>query len=360
MSTPGFAIRLAESGRIPDIAIRAGIRRLIRQRLREESRQPPLRRRSLMEELRQGPIASAPARANEQHHDLPPAFFEAMLGPRMKYSACYWSEDVTGLAQAEQAMLELIAERARLGGGLTVLDLGCGWGSFSLWAAERYPSSRIIAVSNSSGQKAYIDRRAAELDIRNLETYTADVNEFEPTAAIDRVVSVELFEHLQNYEMLLRRIANWLKPDGRLFVHVYCHRKLMYQFAEDGPGYWMGREFFAGGFMPASDTLPGFQADLRLERQWHLNGRHYRNTARAWLQNLDRNRVPATVALADASSGESPADVVRQIQRWRMFLMACEELFGFSNSTEWEVCHYLFAPRLETLGDDVPPSRDAP
>ncbi len=305
----------------------------------------------MLAELRGGPISVASERANEQHYEVPAAFFEAVLGPRMKYSACYWSEDVEDLEAAELAMLELVAERARLADGLRILDLGCGWGSFSLWAAQRHPSSHITAVSNSASQKAYIDRRAAELGIENLTTRTADVNDFKPDTVFDRVISVEMFEHLRNYESLLERINTWLTPDGHLFVHVFCHRKLMYRFGDDGAGNWMGREFFAGGIMPAADTLPQFQDDLRLERQWHLNGRHYRNTARAWLDNLDRNRALAAEALAVSASDLRRGEVDRRVQRWRMFLMACEELFGYGNCTEWEVCHYLFAPRGEPPGD---------
>ena len=350
MSAGDIAIRLVEAGRIPDVAVRLGIRRLIRQRLREEARHP-LRRQELLGELRRGSISRESAPANGQHDELPEAFFEAVLGPRMKYSACYWSEDVEDLGAAELAMLELVGERARLADGLNVLDLGCGWGSFSLWAAQRYPSSHVTAVSNSASQKASIDRRAAELGIDNVTTHIADVSDFKPESVFDRVVSVELFEHLRNYESLLERINKWLTPDGHLFVHVFCHRKLMYRFDDDGPGNWMGREFFPGGIMPAADTLPEFQGDLRLERQWHLNGRHYRDTARAWLNNLDRNRALAAEALATRSIDLRRGEIDREVQRWRMFLMACEELFGYSNCTEWEVCHYLFTPRVEPPGD---------
>ena len=349
MSAGDIAMRLAEAGRIPDVAVRLVIRRQIRQRLREEARHP-LRRQELLAELRAGSISRESGPANE----LPQAFFEAVLGPRMKYSACYWSEDVEDLGAAELAMLELVGERARLADGLSILDLGCGWGSFSLWAAQRYPSSEITAVSNSASQKAYIDRRAVELGIDNVTTHAADVSDFKPESVFDRVISVELFEHLRNYESLLERINKWLTPDGHLFVHVFCHRKLMYRFDDDGPGNWMRREFLAGGIMPAADTLPEFQGDLRLERQWHLNGRHYRDTARAWLDNLDRNRALAAGALATRSADLPGGGVDREVQRWRMFLMACEELFGYSNCTEWEVCHYLFTPRVEPPGDGDP------
>ena len=336
--------RLAESGLLPDFAIRVGIRKLIRQRLREESRNP-LRRQALLKELSDGPISRASAHANAQHYEVPAAFFQAVLGPHMKYSACYWSPEAEHLADAEQAMLETVAERARLADGQDILDLGCGWGSLALWAAERYPSSRVVAVSNSASQKAYIDATAAQRGIDNLATLTADVNDFEPGRAFDRIVSVELFEHLRNYEALLKRISGWLVADGRLFVHVFCHNKLLYAFEDEGAGNWMGREFFTGGLMPASDTLPAFQTDLRLERQWHVNGRHYRDTARAWLDNLDRNRAAAKSALAGMPPKPKRRELERRVQRWRMFFMACEELFGFDRASQWEVCHYLFAPR---------------
>lgn len=353
MRAGDIAVRLAEAGRIPDVAVRLGIRRLIRQRLRAETRDRS-RRQELLAELRAGAISRESERANEQHYEVPAAFFKAVLGPRMKYSACYWPENVDDLGAAEQAMLELVAERARLADGLRVLDLGCGWGSFSLWAAQNYPSSHITAVSNSASQKAYVDQRAVELGIDNLTTQTADVNDFQPEAVFDRVVSVELFEHLRNYESLLERIRSWLTPDGHLFVHVFCHRRLLYRFDDDGPGNWMGREFFAGGIMPAADTLAEFQRALRLERQWHLDGRHYRDTARAWLANLDRNRVLAAAALAAPEGETRRSEVDRRVQRWRMFLMACEELFGYGNCTEWEVCHYLFTPRAAPSDEGDP------
>ena len=267
----------------------------------------------------------------------------------MKCSSGYWSPEVEDLAGAETAMLELVAERTRLADGLTILDLGCGWGSFALWAAQRYPSSRVVAVSNSPSETAFIDARAAEREIVNLTTHTADISNFEPDQSFDRIISIEVLEHLQNYESLLRRLRSWLLPGGRLFVHLVCHRKFSYRFEDDGPGNWMGRGLFAAGIMPASDTLPAFQTDLRLERQWHVNGRHYCSTARAWLNNLDANRVAATAALAGGSDEIKRDELDRRVQRWRIFLMACEEMFGFADCAEWEVCHYLFASRLDAL-----------
>ena len=343
-------MRLAESGRLPDAAIRAGIRLLLRRRLREEAARDDqrrlVRRRALLEELRRGPIAARPALANAQHYEVPPAFFRAVLGPRMKYSACYWPPGVRDLAVAEAAMLELTAARAGLEDGMRILDLGCGWGAFSLWAARRYPSSRVVAMSNSAAQGRFISVRARESGLDNVAVCTADVNDWTAAGRVDRVVSIEMFEHMRNYQALLDRIAGWLTPDGRLFVHVFCHRSLMYRFESARSDDWMGRLFFSEGLMPAQDTLAEFQGRLRLERQWMLDGRHYRDTIRAWLRNLDADPAGASDALG--GSGGADADV--RLQRWRIFFMACEELFGFAGGTEWRVGHYLLAPEAGSGG----------
>ncbi len=344
MTVFGGLMRLAESGRVPDAAIRAGIRALLRRRLREEAahdaERRQARRRSLLEELRRGPIAARPDLANAQHYEVPAAFFRAVLGPRMKYSACHWPPGVGDLAAAETSMLELTAARAGIEDGMRLLDLGCGWGAFALWAARRYPASRVVAVSNSTAQRRLIEARARELGLDNVTACTADVNDWRPAGRFDRVVSVEMFEHMRNYRLLLDRIAEWLAPDGALFVHVFCHRSLMYRFESTGSDDWMGRLFFSEGLMPAQDTLAEFQGRLRLAGQWMLDGRHYRDTIRAWLANLDADRAAAADALA-RPGGEA---MRVQLQRWRIFFMACEELFGFAGGTEWQVGHYLLAP----------------
>ncbi len=337
-------MRLAEAGRLPDAAIRAGVRLLLRRRLREEAAHDEARRvarrRALLGELRRGPIAARPDLANAQHYEVPTAFFRAVLGPRLKYSACYWPPGVDGLAAAETAMLDLSAARARLEDGMRILDLGCGWGAFALWAARRYPSSQVVAMSNSAVQGTFIRARARGLGLGNLVVQTADVNDWTPAGRFDRVVSIEMFEHMRNYQALLDRIAGWLTPGGRLFVHVFCHRALLYRFRSTGSDDWMGRLFFSEGLMPARDTLTEFQDRLRIERQWMLDGRHYRDTVRAWLGNLDAD--PAAAADALGGGGGAGADV--QLQRWRIFFMACEELFGFAGGAEWQVGHYLLAP----------------
>ena len=344
MTVSGGLMRLAESGRLPDAAIRAGIRLLLRRRLREEAahddRRRLARRRAVLDELRRGPIAARPDLANAQHYEVPAAFFRAVLGPRMKYSACHWPAGVGDLAAAETSMLELTAARAGIEDGMRILDLGCGWGAFALWAARRYPSSRVVAVSNSAAQGRFIEARARELGLDNVAARTADVNDWNPAGRFDRVVSVEMFEHMRNYQLLLDRIAGWLVPDGALFVHVFCHRAFMYRFESTGSDDWMGRLFFSEGLMPAQDTLAEFQGRLRLAGQWMLDGRHYRDTIRAWLANLDADRAAAAGALAGPGGGAAGA----QLQRWRIFFMACEELFGFAGGTEWQVGHYLLAP----------------
>jgi cyclopropane-fatty-acyl-phospholipid synthase len=337
---------LAERGLLPDALLRFGIRRLCAQRLRDEHATDAVaareRFRALLDELRQSPLAIETEAANAQHYELPPRFFELCLGARLKYSSAYYPRGDETLDEAEQAMLALYGERAELADGQRILELGCGWGSLTLWMAEHYPHARITGVSNSHGQRQYILARAAERSLANVDILSCDVNRLTLAERFDRVVSIEMFEHLRNYQTLFERIHGWLEPGGKLFVHIFCHRELMYPFETDGDDNWMGRHFFTGGMMPAADTLLHFQQRLVLEQQWRLSGRHYRQTANHWLANQDRHRDEVLQVLR-AAYGD--ADAARWAQRWRMFWMACAELFGYRGGNEWLLAHYRFAGR---------------
>jgi cyclopropane-fatty-acyl-phospholipid synthase len=338
-------IDLCERGLLPDALTRLGIRRLSAQRLREEGANDleaaDARFRRLLDELRQSPIAIETAAANEQHYEVPTRFFELCLGKRLKYSSCYYATGTEDLDTAEEAMLALYGERAELADGQRILELGCGWGSLTLWMAQRYPNARITGVSNSRTQREHILAQAARRGLGNVEIITCDVNRLElPEHGFDRAVSIEMFEHMRNYQHLLGRVSRWLVPGGKLFVHIFCHRSLMYPFETEGEDNWMGRHFFTGGLMPSADTLLHFQDDLSIEQRWLLSGRHYERTANQWLENQDRNRDEVMAVLTEAYGA---AEAARWHQRWRMFWMACAELFGYSGGNEWGVAHYRFS-----------------
>ncbi|WP_281782064.1 SAM-dependent methyltransferase [Lysobacter auxotrophicus] len=343
LPAPGL-LGMAERGLLPDAAIRFGIRRLCDQRLRDERdggiEAQSRRMTQRLSMLRHSPVAVHADAANRQHYELPPAFFQACLGARLKYSCCYYPTGRETLDEAEEAMLELYAERARLADGLDILELGCGWGSLTLWMAQRYRRSRITAVSNSHGQREYLLARCRELGLTNVRVVTCDANRLElDGASFDRCLSIEMFEHMRNYDVLMRRIARWLRAGGSLFVHIFCHRTLLYPFEVDGKDDWMGRHFFTGGLMPAADTLLHFQQALRLDERWILGGEHYARTANHWLANHDARGDAVMAPLRDAY-GEA---ATLWNQRWRMFWMACAELFGYRGGEEWQVAHYRFA-----------------
>jgi cyclopropane-fatty-acyl-phospholipid synthase len=338
---PGL-LGVAERGLIPDSLLRLGIRRQCAQRLETEERGGPdaqaARFQLRLAQLRATDVALHTDMANIQHYELPPEFFLHCLGPRLKYSsACYPTGRET-LAQAEDAMLELYGQRAELADGQDILELGCGWGSLTLWMAQRYPNARICAVSNSRPQREHIERRCREQNLGNVTVLTQDVNRLElPAAAFDRCVSIEMFEHMRNYDMLLARIACWLRPRGKLFVHIFAHRTLMYPFETVGEDNWMGRHFFTGGLMPATHTLLWFQRDLQVQEHWQLDGTHYQRTADHWLRNQDQHKLQIMAVLKDFH-GEAHARL--WFQRWRMFWMACAETFGYDQGRQWLVAHY--------------------
>jgi len=341
-------IELCERGLIPDRLTRFGMRRLMAGRLASESGDRgegefnEFRRRLVG--LRQSPVAIETAKANEQHYEVPAAFFQSVLGPHLKYSCCQYDDGErhgsVALGEAEEAMLRLTSARAGLADGQRILELGCGWGSLTLWMAAHYPGSRVTAVSNSASQRQFIRGQALERSLTNVEVITADANVFATDQRFDRVVSVEMFEHMRNYATLMERIAGWLEPGGKLFVHIFCHRSLMYPFTVDGDEDWMARYFFTGGLMPAESTLLHFQEHLTLEDQWRVSGTHYARTANDWLANQDRERARVMAVLTEAYG---PAEAARWFQRWRMFFMAVAELFGYAGGTEWLVAHYRFS-----------------
>ncbi len=343
MSLPA---RIAEKGLLPDAFVRWGIRRRHAKTLAEvrrggvEGEAQALRR--LLGEMRQSPIAVNTQSANAQHYEVPAEFFRVFLGPHWKYSSGLWGRGAETLERAEEAMLALTCERAALEDGMDILELGCGWGSLSLWMARHYPGSRIVAVSNSHSQRELIEARRAAAGVGNLDVRTADMNGFDPGRAFDRVVSVEMFEHMRNWERLLERIAGWLRPDGRLFVHHFSHREVSYFFRAQSEEDWMGRHFFTGGMMPSDGLIQRFQEHLVVEDHWRVNGLHYRRTLEAWLSALDRGRETVLPIL---SRVYGPSRAGLWFQRWRLFLLACAELFGYRDGNEWLVSHYRLRKR---------------
>lgn len=338
-------VGLAERGYVPDAVCRAAIRRLCRQRLADESFADSGARdhymRGWVAQMDDSPIALAPVESNEQHYEVPAAFFAEVLGPHRKYSSAYWGEGINSLEEAEHAALIATCERAELEDGHHILELGCGWGSLTLFMAARYPNATITGVSHSHSQRSAILALAAERGLNNVRVITCDMNAFEPPeiGTYDRVVSVEMFEHMRNYRLLMSKVAAWLRPGGKLFVHLFSHRDAAYAYVDSGEAHdWMTRHFFAGGMMPSDDLLPRFQEDLTLEDQWLWNGRHYAKTLEAWLQRMDDRRDVCWAILEETYGDE----VLVWWGRWRLFFMACAEFFGLEDGEQWRVSHYRF------------------
>ena len=335
--------KLIEQNRVPDFLLRAGIRNLLKKRLRDENKGSTEAQQAhlmdLIAELKASPIAVNTADANEQHYEVPTQFYQYCLGSNLKYSSGYWKDGVTDINTSENDMLELSCQRAELANGQHVLELGCGWGSLSLYMAAKFPNSTFKVVSNSRTQKVYIDDQAAQRGITNLTVITADMNVFTIDEQFDRVVSVEMFEHMRNYQLLLKKVASFLKPDGKLWIHIFTHKEYAYKFEVIDETDWMSKYFFTGGIMPSDDLMFYFNDDLVVEKHWHVSGTHYAKTSEAWLTNMDRHKTQI-MQLFEDTYGKSQA--VKWWVYWRLFYMACAELWNFNNGDEWIVSHYLF------------------
>ena len=342
-SAADLAIDWTEKGWIPDALIRQGIRRLIKTRLNEidahDCERMAQNCESFVAELDRAAIAPVPHKANEQHYELPADFFTRVLGRHGKYSSCYWAPDTTSLDEAEANALGITCDRAAIEDGMSILELGCGWGSLTLWMAEKYPHAQITAVSNSHSQRVHISREALRRGLANVRVITADMNDFSTEQRFHRVVSVEMFEHMRNYRELFRRVHDWLLPEGRFFMHIFCNRTTPYEFVDQGPDDWMSRYFFSGGIMPSEGLPLRFQDHLRIKSTWRWSGEHYEKTANAWLKNMDRRREQIWPVLSETYGAEN---AFRWWMRWRIFFMACAELFGYDKGQQWWVAHYCF------------------
>ncbi len=336
------AVDWTETGLVPDAVIRHGIRRLLDRKIREIRATSAVAAAEIENDfvsmMNASPVAPVPHLANQQHYEVPAEFFAAVLGPRHKYSCCFWPTGVETIAEAEHEALRVTCERAGVRDGMHVLDLGCGWGSLSLWIAEQFPDVQITSVSNSRSQRDYIMARARQQQVDNVDVVVADMNEFATERKFDRIVSLEMFEHMRNYGELFRRIAGWLADDGRFFMHIFCHRSTPYEFIDRGPSDWMSRHFFSGGIMPSANLPLLFPDHLIIDRRWYWNGEHYARTLRAWLDRMDDRKGDIMPILTDTYGAVSAE---RWWMRWRIFFMACEELFAYRGGEEWFVGHYL-------------------
>ena len=336
-------INFAEKGFLPDLLIRLGIKRLCGQRLSEAStlglEALENSHQQWIDLLTKSPVAIVPEKANEQHYEVPPQFFELVLGANLKYSSGYWPKEVFSLDESEHEMLKITCERAGLVDGQDILELGCGWGSLTFFMAQKFPNSKITAVSNSNDQRNFINQKNDKLNLQNIKVVTADMNDFSTDEKFDRVISIEMFEHMRNYDELLKRINGWLKQNGKLFVHIFSHKEVAYPFEDKDDGDWMAREFFSGGQMPSHRLLMSFPDRMKIEKDWRVCGTHYEKTSLAWLRKMDTNKIEV-LELFKTTYGEKDASA--WFQRWRIFFMSCEVLFGFNKGSEWGVSHYLF------------------
>jgi cyclopropane-fatty-acyl-phospholipid synthase len=343
MSLISTALVAFEGAPLPDPVRKAAIQVLVSGARKQASAAGPDADAAFAGQMAERPIAEHTAAANEQHYEVPAAFFEACLGPRLKYSSCLYEPDDT-LAQAEERALAETVAHAGLQDGQKVLELGCGWGSLSLWMAQQFPKSAITSVSNSASQGEFIRARAKAMGLTNLTIVTADMNDFqalaEGGAQFDRVVSVEMFEHMSNWRALLTKVRGWLKPDGRLFIHIFTHKTGPYRFDVEDEGDWIAQHFFAGGVMPSHGLMAQFPDLFTVEQDWRWRGTHYEKTALDWLENYDRNIAKIRPVLR-AVYGDN---ALLWHRRWRLFFLATAGLFGHRGGNEWGVSHYRLKP----------------
>ena len=332
-----MGIYLAERGFIPDRLLRFFIKRFSLSRLVEANNEE--RKMSVIDGLKTGPIAENTIDANEQHYEVPADYFKAVLGPRLKYSCCWFDDESVSLGEAEIKMMESYLERAKIEDGQTILDLGCGWGSLSLFLAERFPNSNIYSVSNSNDQIEHIKNIAKEKNLGNLYPEVQDVNSLTLNQQFDRVVSIEMFEHMRNYEALLQKVKQHLKPDGLLFIHIFCHKETAYLYEESGEKDWMTRNFFRGGIMPSHDIFSHF-SEFEVRKIWKVNGTQYTRTLDEWLKIHDESK--AKIMSIFQNHYQNPSI---HFYRWRLFYIACSEFFSINNGKEWFVSHYLLSPK---------------
>jgi cyclopropane-fatty-acyl-phospholipid synthase len=336
MSLVSAASRLVERIPVPDVMVRAGIELLCARTARALSRADAGAEAAFARDMAAHPIAINTAEANAQHYEIPAEFFRLVLGPHRKYSCCYYDGPGTQLADAEERALRLTIEHADLRDGQDILELGCGWGSLSLAMARAFPAARIVAVSNSHSQRAFIEQEAKFRQIRNLRVVTCDMNMFAPDRAFDRVVSVEMFEHMSNWRSLFQRVRSWMNPDARFFMHVFSHRRVPYRYAVSDRADWIAQHFFTGGIMP-SHGLPRHFSDLfSVEEDWQWDGTHYARTALDWLANFDARRDEIMPVLRRVYGADAPL----WLRRWRIFFLATAGLFGYAGGREWGVSHY--------------------
>lgn len=341
-------LKLIELGFVPDFITRIGIRHLLSMRLQDATLGTDTvqqRKMDFVNELKTMPIAVLTEKANEQHYELPTEYFDKVLGRWKKYSSCLYRDVRDDLDTAEENMLELYCDKLKIQDGMKILDVGGGWGSFTLFAATKYPGCSFTLVSNSRTQKIYVDGAAAKAGLSNVAVITADMNTFTTTTLYDRAVSIECFEHMKNYKRLLKHVSTWLKPDGLFFCHVFCHKTLAYHFEDNGDEDWMTRYFFSGGTMPSLDLFLYFQEDLAVDSVSYVNGMHYSRSLEMWLEKHDACKKQLAPMFKDVYGAESQKWFVY----WRLFYLACSELFNYSKGEEWGLAHYTFRKRVDNL-----------